>query len=91
MQVTLYATLRDIGGGKHIDVPFQYGDTARDFVEAVRGCCPALADELVDADGNLTGSVHILVHGRNIQWLDGLDTVIEEGQDIDLIPPVAGG
>lgn len=91
INVKLFATLRDIAGEKAIDVPFEYGGTARDLVAAIEQVNPPLGREILDANGELTGTVHILVHGRNIVWLDDLDTVIEEGQDIDLVPPTAGG
>ena len=41
--------------------------------------------------GELTGLVHILVHGRNIQWLQGLDTPICEQDILTFLPPSAGG
>lgn len=91
INVKLFATLRDIAGAKEIDVPFEYGGTARDLVAAIEQANPALGHEILNDEGELSGTVHILVHGRNIVWLDNLDTVIEAGQDIDLVPPTAGG
>ncbi len=47
--------------------------------------------ENVSIARDLTGQVHILVNGRNIMWLQGLDTPISEADNVVLIPPVAGG
>ncbi|HLV43416.1 MAG TPA: ubiquitin-like small modifier protein 1 [Aggregatilineales bacterium] len=90
LKITLYATLREIAGGKTLHIPFE-GGTVRDFVAALAAEHPAIAEKLVDGAGQLTGEVHVFVQGRNVVWLDGLDTVIADGDEIDLIPPVAGG
>lgn len=37
------------------------------------------------------GELLILVNGRNIDTLDGLDTKLREGDVVSLIPPFAGG
>lgn len=89
--VTLYATLREVGGGKYVDVPFERGGTVRDFVEALNQSHPELAELIVNGNGELSGEVHVFVQGRNVVWLDDLNTVIGDDDAIDLIPPVAGG
>ncbi len=89
-QIRLLATLRVIAGVSEIAVDFEKG-TVRELIEAIRGVSPLLAAEIVDQDGQLTGAVHILVHGRNAVWLQGLDTPISPDDVITLIPPSAGG
>lgn len=87
----LFATLRDLVGAKTIDVPFEDGQTVRQLIDNIRTLHPELAAEIVTDTGELTGAVHILVHGRHVHWGDGLDTVIEAGQQVVLMPPTAGG
>ena len=44
--------------------------------------------------GNLNldkGELVILVNGRNIDTLDGLDTQLKDGDSVTLLPPFAGG
>ena len=91
LTIRLFATLRDIAGSKTLAVPFESGGTVRDLIEAIWQVKPELAAKILDEDEELTGLVHIFVHGRNIIWLDGLDTVITGTDDLVLIPPVAGG
>lgn len=86
----LFATLRDVVGAPSISVPFEEG-TVRDLISAIRQVNPVLAAKIVDDQGELTGLVHIFVEGRNIDWLQGLDTPIRPADDLFLIPPVAGG
>jgi molybdopterin synthase sulfur carrier subunit len=46
---------------------------------------------LFDNDGQIKQLVIILKNGRNIVYLQGLATKIEDGDIISLFPPVAGG
>lgn len=36
-------------------------------------------------------TLSILVNGRNISTLDGLDTILKDGDTVILLPPFAGG
>jgi MoaD family protein len=87
----LFATLRDLTGQKEMTVPFQDGQTVRQLIEDIRDIHPRLAEEIVNEEGEMTGLVHILVHGRNTEWLQGLDTTIKETDQLVLMPPTAGG
>ena len=72
-------------------IPFSDGQTVREMLRTVVDVQPALGPKIFDADGEMTGLVHVLVHGRNIMWLNGLDTVVRETDQIVLLPPSAGG
>ena len=89
----LLASLRDVVGRKELTVSFEPGGggTVRDLIGAIGEASPEMQAKLVDEAGELSGETHILLSGRNIIWLDGLDTVVQPGTDITLIPPVAGG
>lgn len=87
----LFATLRDIAKAKTIDVPFREGQTVRELVEAISAAYPELGEAIITPEGELTGLVHILVHGRNIDWLEGLETRIKASDILVLMPPSAGG
>ena len=87
----LLATLRDVAGSSQIDVPFEDGQSVRELLQAINNFNPELGQKIVTDDGQLTGLVHVLVHGRNITWLQGLDTPINQDDIITLLPPSAGG
>ncbi|MCD4687429.1 MAG: MoaD family protein [Anaerolineae bacterium] len=89
--VRLLATVRDIAGSKYISVPFVDGDTVRTLIAAINAHCPALGAKLLDEAGELSVVIHVYVGGRNVEWLDGLDTVIRASDDIFIVPPMAGG
>ncbi len=89
--IHLYGTVRDIAGGiKRLDVVFEPGGTMATLLRAVERVNPALGDAVADSSGELTGAVHVVVNGRNIVWLNGLDTVIEAGDEVDFMTPYGG-
>jgi sulfur-carrier protein len=90
-RLKLYSTLRDAVGAKELVIPFQNITTVRDMIRVIGTINPTLGAKIVNEDGELSGLVHILVHGRNIMWLQGLDTVVSDKDEIVLIPPTAGG
>jgi MoaD family protein len=88
----LFATLRDIAGQKELEIPFEEGQTVRQLIADITDVCPALGEQIMNDDGELSGLVHILIHGRHVHWMDdGLDSVIRDKDQIVLIPPAAGG
>lgn len=89
--IKLFATLRDLTGAKQIEVPFQDGETVRELLQSIYHTHPILAEKMLDEDGELTGLVHVLVDGRNVEWLGGLDTPIRESDTLIFLPPAAGG
>ena len=91
MQIKVYATLRLKIGQAKIDVQAGPGDTVRDAVHELLERHPVLGSDVVGDDEDLVRHVHIFLNGRNIRLLDGLDTVIQEGQKLDIFPPVGGG
>ena len=91
MRVDFYATLRPIVGARSVEIPLQEGMTMARLVEEIAARWPLLSEHLFDADGALSRRVSILLDGRNIRWLDGLETPIGAGQKVDIFPPVAGG
>jgi molybdopterin synthase sulfur carrier subunit len=91
MQVKLYATLRAKVGETSITVKAGPGDTVRDAITELLERYPVLSPDVVSDEQELVNHVHIFLNGRNVRLLDGLDTVIQEGQKLDIFPPVGGG
>lgn len=42
-------------------------------------------------DGGLRRFVNVYVAGEDIRFLDGLDTPVSDGQEVTILPAVAGG
>lgn len=50
-----------------------------------------LGDQLLTPEGNIHPDVIFLLNGRNIDFLDGVDTLVQEDDVVSLFPRVAGG
>jgi len=47
--------------------------------------------ERIAEDGDLRRFVNVYVGGEDIRFLDGLDTAVEDGDEVTILPAVAGG
>jgi molybdopterin synthase sulfur carrier subunit len=91
MRVRIFATLRSLVGAKEVEVDVEAGDTVRNMLDKLTAEYPALRKRVLDDEGNLQSSINVFVNGRNIKFLDGLNSPIQEGDRLALFPPVGGG
>jgi len=76
------------GGERAIAVD---GQTIGDAVQALVGRHPALESQLLGSDGQLHRFVNVYLNGRDVRYLDGLETPVSERDEIRLLPAIAGG
>ena len=62
-----------------------------DLVEKLNGEFPGFKDRLVDENGDLRYFVNIYLNGEDVRFMDGLGTSTKEGDEISIVPAVAGG
>jgi len=93
--VRFFTSLREIIGKKEENLEFRDGEIltvdkvlkrlaeryGKDFVEYVYDI----------KTGEVKGFLQFLVNGRSASTLKGLDTVLENGDVLAIIPPVGGG
>ena len=92
MRVSFFASLREIVGGRDIDVSLPEGVTVRDLAEELARRWPELREHLFTDEGALSRRAAIYVDGRNVRWLPDVEaTRLSEGQRVAVIPPAAGG
>lgn len=90
--VRLYATLRDrVGGDRVVEVPWNRGDTVGAVLRALVTLRPGLDGYILDERGRVQRFVNIFVDGRDIRYLEGLDTRLTGDEELSVFPPVAGG
>jgi molybdopterin synthase sulfur carrier subunit len=75
------------GGEAEIDVE---GATVGEALEVVFDRHDGLRDRITQ-DGDLRRFVNVYVSGEDIRFQDGLDTPISEGDEVTILPAVAGG
>lgn len=91
MEIKIYATLRPIVGGAYVPNIIKPGQDVRALVDGMVARWPDLRPEMLDEQNNLLNRIHIFVNGRRISYLDGLETIVSEDDDIAIFPPVGGG
>jgi len=93
IEAKLYATFRAMADGqKSIELTeIEGGTTVGAVLDLLVGRYPKLRAGFYDDEGAIRSFVAIMVNGRDIRHLQGLETPIDEGATLDIFPPVAGG
>ena len=65
--------------------------TVGDIIGQLCQSYPDFEGRLVDEDGNLLRFVNMYLEDEDIRFLQGLETLVTDGQTISIIPAVAGG
>ena len=47
--------------------------------------------EIVNPDGSIRRFINIYRNGEDIRYLDSLNTAVKDGDEVSIIPAVAGG
>ncbi len=67
------------------------GSTVGEALEALYTAYPELRERLSDEDGTLRRFINVYVSGDDIRFGDLLDTPVADGQEVQILPAVAGG
>jgi MoaD family protein len=91
MQVRVYATLRDLVNAKAIELDVRETTSVRRLLKQAGELYPGLSAKLWNEQDELSRSIQVLVNGRAIAYLEGLQTQVRPEDRVDLFPPVGGG
>ena len=61
------------------------------LVDDLEGTYSGMRERLVDEGGELRRFVNLFVNGEDIRFLQGLETTLKEGDEVSIVPAVAGG
>jgi molybdopterin synthase sulfur carrier subunit len=87
--VRIPTQLRELSGGaSEVEAD---GATVKDVLGQLEAAHPGFAERLVDEKGDLRRFVNVFVADEDIRFLDGVDTAVEPGQTVSIVPAVAGG
>lgn len=67
------------------------GANVRELLDNLEGAHPGIGERIRDDKGEVRRFVNIFVRDEDIRFLDGLDTKISDGDEISIIPAIAGG
>jgi len=62
-----------------------------EMIETLNSAHPGLKDRLCDDTGELRRFVNIYVNEEDIRFLKGKDTSLKDGDEVSIVPAIAGG
>jgi molybdopterin synthase sulfur carrier subunit len=65
--------------------------TVSDALGELEGRYPAIKGRLRDETGELRRFVNLYVNGEDVRFLQGLETRLTAGDELSIVPAVAGG
>jgi molybdopterin synthase sulfur carrier subunit len=89
VEVRLPTQLRDATGGQ-ATVPAA-GETVAEVLADLTARFPGLAGRIITTDGALHKFVNVYLNDDDIRYLDRLGTKVGDGDQLSILPAVAGG
>ncbi len=88
-KVRIPTPLRQLSAGK--DLLEVTGGTLQQCIDELETGFPGFKDRLCDESGQVRRFVNIYVNGEDVRFLSGVTTAIKAGDEISIVPAVAGG
>jgi molybdopterin synthase sulfur carrier subunit len=67
------------------------GNSIESIIENLEANYPGLKERICDESGNIRRFVNIYLNDEDIRFLDGKATAVKDGDEISVIPAIAGG
>ncbi len=67
------------------------GDNIVGLLDSLEGKFPGIKGRLCDDSGELRRFVNFYVNSEDIRFLDGKETALKDGDEVSIVPAVAGG
>ncbi len=87
--VRVPTTLRTLTAGES-EVSVE-GSSVAAVLDSLELAHPGFRERILDDDGNLRRFVNVFVSDDDVRFLDGLATVVPDGETVSIVPAVAGG
>ena len=87
--VKIPTQLRSVTGGE-AEATIDRAETVREVLDGLYERYDGLRARISE-DGDLRRFVNVYVGGEDIRFLDQLDTAVKDGDEVTILPAVAGG
>jgi molybdopterin synthase sulfur carrier subunit len=67
------------------------GNNVRALVEDLERKFPGIKERICDETGKIRRFVNVYVNGDDIRFLQNLETSLKDGDNISIVPAIAGG
>ena len=89
VRVRVPTPLRTLTGGQ-ADVTAEGGDVAA-CLSDLEAKFPGMANRILESDGEVKRFVNLFVNGEDIRFLQGTGTALKTGDELSIVPAMAGG
>ena len=89
IEVRIPTILRNLTGGEKA-VPAS-GDTLQAVVDDLDTRHPGIKKRLITDEGTLHKFVNVYVNDEDVRFTGSLETVVKDGDEVTILPAVAGG
>ena len=89
VQVRIPTPLRRLTDGQ--DKVQAEGVTIDDVISSLEAQFPGMRERVCDEQGELRNFVNVYINGEDVRFLHGLDTGTDAGDELSIVPAVAGG
>jgi molybdopterin synthase sulfur carrier subunit len=67
------------------------GGTLGAIINGLESDFPGIKERICDDTGEIRRFVNIYVNGEDVRFLEGLETALKAGDEVSIVPAVAGG
>jgi sulfur-carrier protein len=67
------------------------GSNVTEMIDSLESNCPGIKARICDDQGNLRRFVNFYVNSEDIRFLEGAGTELKDGDEVSIIPAIAGG
>ena len=67
------------------------GVTVQEVLDDLERHCPGIRAQLCDSQGAIRKFINLYLNNEDIRFLEGAKTAIQDGDELAIIPAVAGG
>ncbi|MCG2880440.1 MAG: MoaD family protein [Vulcanisaeta sp.] len=92
VQVKFLASLYDVTKVLKTEIELPDNATVMDLIRTIdKVVSPNFSSVILDDDGRLKDQYVILINGRSVDFLHGLETRLSNGDEVVFLPPAGGG
>lgn len=67
------------------------GNNVAELIDSMEINCPGIKSRLCDEQGKPRRFLNFYVNSEDIRFLEGTDTSLKDGDEVSIVPAVAGG
>jgi molybdopterin synthase sulfur carrier subunit len=90
IQVRAFANFRDILG-RDLRVELREGSSIKELLDSLCNSHQRLKSAVFDDSGKVREYIILMKNRKDVDSLEGLKTTLSEGDEVAILPPVAGG